>query len=228
MLSQKQIKNEVEKAGHKLVNADNYQNLSSFIEVECEKGHQYTSTVESLRKTTVCPECTKEIVNLKGYPPKKKGYRTVSIDQATNNAGIAVFDDGELVYVSQRSFFGELPERYVDFASFLVYEVINKWKPDELVFEDIQYQHNVMTFKVLGGLWGICIMLAETNKIPHTVISNKVWQSTFNIKGSTRYQQKQNTMNKVEELFGIKVNDDIADAILLGYHKVLQKGQVLF
>lgn len=228
MLSQKQITTEVEKAGYKLVDASNYKNLSSFIEVECSKGHTIVTTVADLRKSTICPECTKQIVKLEEYPPKKTGYRLVSIDQATNDAGIAVFDDGNLVYASKRAFYGDLVTRYVDFAKFLVHEVINNWKPDELVFEDIQYQHNVMTFKVLGGLWGVCVMLAETNKIPHDTIANKVWQSTFNIKGTTRHQQKQAAIAKVEELFGIKVNNDIADAVLLGYHKVLQKGQVLF
>lgn len=228
MLNQEQINNEVEKAGYKLVDASNYKNLSSFIEVECDKGHSVITSVDQLRKSVFCPECTKQIVKLEEYPPPKKGYRIVSIDQATNDAGIAVFDDGNLVYASSRAFFGDLATRYVDFAKFLVHEVINNWKPDELVFEDIQYQHNVKTFKVLGGLWGICIMLAETNKIPHTTFLNKTWQASFDIRGKTRHQQKQAGIDKVERLFGIRVNDDIADAILLGYHKVLEKGKVLF
>lgn len=228
MLNQKQITKEVEKAGYKLIDASNYKNLSSFIEVECSNGHTTVTSVERLRKTTVCAECTKQIVKLEEYPPKKTGYRLVSIDQATNDAGIAVFDDGNLVYAATRIFYGDLVTRYVDFAKFLVHEVINNWSPDELVFEDVQYQQNPMTHKVLSGLWGVCVTLAETNQIPHETVFNKVWQSTFSIKGRTRQEQKRAAIAKVEELFGISVNDDIADAILLGYHKVLQKGQKLF
>ncbi len=228
MLTKQQITTEVEKVGYKLVDSSNYKNLSSFIEVECGNGHVSVTTVAQLRKTDVCSACTREIVKMEEYPPKKKGYRVVSIDQATNNAGIAVFDDGNLVYASQRSFYGELSTRYVDFASFLVYEVIRGWEPDELVFEDIQYQNNVMTFKVLGGLLGVCMMLAESNKIPHTEHLNKVWQSEFYIQGKNRNEQKRSAIAKVKELFGIDVNDDIADAILLGYYRVLQKGRVLF
>lgn len=210
------------------MDASSYKNLSSFIEVECENGHQYVTSIERLRKTTVCPECTKEIVKLSATPPPKKGYRIVALDQATNVAGISIFDDGNLVYASQRTFYGDLGVRYADFAAFLAYEVIKNWEPDELVFEDIQYQNNVVTFKTLSGLLGICIMLAETAKIPHTEIFNMTWQSEFYIQGKTRHQQKQNTIKKVKELFNLDVNDDIADSVLLGYYRVIQKGKTLF
>lgn len=228
MLNQQQIKTEVEKARHKVVDASNYKNLSSFIEVECENGHRYTSSVERLRKTSVCSMCTKDIVKLSENAPPKKGYRIVSIDQATNNAGVSIFDDGNLVYASQRSFFGDLNTRYVDFAQFLVHEVFNQWKPDEMVFEDIQFQNHIITFKTLAGLLGICTMLSESNKIPFSVMPNKVWQSEFYIKGKDRNTQKRATMDKVKELFNIEVNDDIADSVLMGYYRVIEKGRTLF
>lgn len=228
MLKTEEIAREVEKAGHKLVSADNYKNLSSFITVQCKHGHNYVTSVEQLRKTTVCPECTKNIVKLEGYPPPKKGYRIVALDQATNIAGLAVYDNGELVYTSTRSFYGDLPQRYVDFSYFLTKEVFGEWEPDEIVFEDIQYQNNVKTFKTLGGLLGICIMLSEANKIPHMEVLNTVWQSQFYIKGANRAQQKNNAIKKVEELFGIRVSEDEADAILLGYYRVLTRTVKLF
>ena len=160
--------------------------------------------------------------------PEKKGYRIVAIDQATNVAGIAVFEDGELIYAGQRTFYGDLGTRYKDFASFLVKEVISGWEPDELVFEDIQYQNNVVTFKTLAGLLGICTLLSETAGVKYTIIFNKVWQSSFYIKGKDRHAQKKNAIAKVQEYFNLSVNDDIADAILLGYYHVLEQGKVLF
>lgn len=81
---------------------------------------------------------------------------------------------------------------------------------------------------MLAGLLGICIVLAETAKIPHQEIFNMTWQSEFYIKGRGRHEQKQNTIKKVKELFNLDVNDDIADSVLLGYYRVLQKGKVLF
>lgn len=228
MLSKEQITSEVQAAKHKLVSSDNYKNLSSWIVVECARGHQYESSIESLRKSHVCPQCSREIVNVQGYPPKKKGHRIVAIDQATHVAGVSVFDDGELVYANTRSFVGTLEERYVDFAIFLTQEVIQNWEVDYLVFEDIQYQHNVQTFKVLGGLLGICILYATANKIPYSVILNKVWQSTFDIKGKDRNTQERNAKAKVYDLFGIDAPIDVADAILLGYHHLLKEGIPLF
>lgn len=228
MLTKEQISKEVESAGHSLVDSTNYKNLDSFIEVECGKGHRYTTTVSKLRKTVVCPKCTREIVNLEKKLSKTKAHRVVSIDQATNVAGVAVFDDGELVYVGQRNFYGDLGTRYKDFASFLVNEVIKEWEPDEIIFEDIQYQNNVVTFKTLAGLLGICTLLSETASLPYSIYFNKVWQSAFYIKGKDRASQKRNTIKKVEELFGISVNDDIADSVLLGYYHILETGKVLF
>lgn len=228
MLSKQQITLEVEKAKHKLVSSEGYKNLSSPIEVECERGHVYTSTVESLRKTTVCPNCSREIVNLSGYPPTKKGHRVVSLDQATNVTGISVYDDGQLVFVGQKKFFGELGTRYKDFSLFLIKEVVQQWKPDELVFEDIQYQNNALTHKVLGGLLGICILVAELHDVKYHTVLNGVWQSKFNIKGRGRAEQKRNTVKKAKELFNLDLNDDIADSVLLGYYIVLEKGKKLF
>lgn len=228
MLSKEQIQIEVEKASHKLVNSDGYKNLKSPIEVECSRGHTYVTSVDALRRSTVCPSCSREIVKLEGYPPPKRGHRVVSIDQATNVSGISVFDDGELVYVGQRIFNGELGQRYASFSSFLSKEVIGQWKPDELIFEDIQYQNNVITFKVLAGLLGICTLLAELGKVKYTIIPNKVWQSRFDIRGTTRVQQKRATMDKVKEHFNLNVNDDIADSIMLGYYHILNTGHKLF
>lgn len=228
MLTKEQIENEALKAGFELVSSQEYKNLSSPIKVKCSKGHEFITSVESIRKTNVCAKCSNAIVSLSEYPPQKKGHRVVSIDQATQVAGVAVFDDGKLVYASQRNFRGDMDIRYRDFANFLVIEVMKNWEADELVFEDVQYQNSPQTFKVLAGLLGICIMLSTANKVPHTEILNKVWQSTFNIKGTDRFQQKANTIAKVEELFNISVNDDIADAVLLGYHYVLKKGIKLF
>jgi hypothetical protein len=55
---------------------------------------------------------------------------------------------------------------------FLNEVVIKTWLPDEIIFEDIQLEHNnVLTFKTLSELLGICIINAIKNNVQYDVIS---------------------------------------------------------
>lgn len=142
-------------------------------------------------------------------------------DQATQNFGISIFDDGRLVYYDVIQFVGETEERLVKIFNFLQY-FIEVCEPDFVMFEDIQLQANgasqtmFNTFKVLAELMGVVKMVLTKNKIRHECVLNKVWQSQFNIAGKQRMEQKKNVMKKVKQLFDIDVTDDVADAILIG------------
>lgn len=222
-LSKEQIQQEVEKSGLKLISAKDYKNLDSDIIVECNVGHSFITSVERLRKGEACIQCSKLKVSLHDSVPAKVGYRIVALDQASNMIGVSVWDNGNLVYARRVQLHGDLEVRYVQLYNFLVKDIIYQWKPDELVFEDIQYQNNAMTHKILGGVLGICMLAAAQYKIPHTEVLNKVWQSDFNIKGRSRQEQKNNTIAAVKRLFNVVTNDDIADSILLGYYIVLRR-----
>lgn len=225
-LSREQIQSEVESAGFKLVDAENYQNLNSPIDIKCSIGHRFKANVNDLRKKMLCPQCTRLGVNLNDDVPPKAGYRIIALDQASNVIGLSIWEDGKLIHARNERLLGEYPERLAKLYRFLTQMVITRWQADELVFEDIQYQNNAMTHKVLGGVLGVCILAAELNKIPHKEILNKVWQAEFNIKGRTRAEQKSNTIAKVDKLFNIATNDDIADSILLGYYWVQKRTSV--
>lgn len=222
-LSKQQIELEVTEKGLKLVSAADYKNLESTIIVECDKGHVFTTTLSDVRKGKICSQCSRQGVNLKEGVPTKTGYRIIALDQASNLIGVSIWDNGKLVYARRVQLTGEVEQRYEQLFTFLTKEVIPQWRPDELVFEDIQYQNNAITHKILGGVLGICKLAATLYKIPHEVVLNKVWQSDFNIKGVSRTEQKNNTIATVEELFNVVTNDDIADSILLGYYIVRKR-----
>lgn len=223
-LSKDQIVEEANAAGFELRSSENYKNLDSEIMVSCSLNHTFVTSVSDLRKGARCPQCSRLGVNLHQEVPEKAGYRIIAVDQASNVFGLSIWENGKLIHARNERLTGEYPERLVKLYRYVTQVIIAKWKPDELIFEDIQYQHNAMTYKVLGGVLGVCILAAELNKIPHTTTLNKVWQSDFNIKGKGRAEQKKNTIKRVEELFNISTNDDIADSILLGYYWVLRKG----
>jgi hypothetical protein len=99
----KQVEEELADKKLKLTENSSYENLNSQIEVECEKGHKFITTLKSIRYANfVCPVCVGE--KTKGFTespteiPKKRGYRIIGIDNATYKMGISLFENGVLIY----------------------------------------------------------------------------------------------------------------------------------
>lgn len=209
-----------------IINPNDYISLTNNnLIFQCENGHNFVAKLKDVRdlQNFECPECIKQEVKYVNKPPKKSGYRIIGFDQATQNFGISVYDDGKLVYYDVIRFIGETGERLVNIADF-VDRVCKEWTPDFVVFEDIQIQGNQQggyhTFKILAELLGVVRMVLLKNKVKNECVLNKVWQAQFGIGGKDRITQKLNVVNKVESIFGIKVIDDIADAILIGKYGV--------
>ena len=208
-----------------------YENLQTILVFKCKKcGEKLEEKFENIRNENwSCPHCNSQQVKKVAKPPKKNGYRIIGCDQATQKFGISVFDDGKLVYFDCFEFNGDLDKRYADIMIFME-NVVKMWEPDLVVVEDIQLQQGAIggynAFKVLGGLLGIMKAVLAKHKVQHKEVLNKVWQAKFMIGGKDRVTQKKNVVKKVEELFGIKVIDDIADAILIGKWAANEKGNI--
>lgn len=205
-----------------LINLMQYENLHSQMDIKCNVcGKTFQTDIETLRnKNFTCPCCEEQPVRYRVQPPPKAGYRIIGCDQATQHFGISVYDDGKLVYFDCIEFRGEVDERYVQIWNFMD-QVIKTWQPDFVELEDIQLQQNggiggYNAFKILGGLLGVMKTVLRKNKIPYEEVLNKVWQAKFLIGGRDRATQKANVIKKVKSLFNIDVNDDTADAILIG------------
>jgi Holliday junction resolvasome RuvABC endonuclease subunit len=122
-----------------------------------------------------------------------------------------------------------LDKRYADIMKFME-NVMVQWSPDLVIVEDIQLQQGAIggynAFKVLAGLLGVVKAVLAKHKVPHKEVLNKVWQAKFMIAGKDRNTQKKNVVAKVQQLFGIKVTDDVADAILIGKWAADQRSNV--
>lgn len=222
-LSKKEIEATLLAKGFEAVDINGYKNLTSSIEVRCSNGHKFMTDMKSVRHDKfVCPKCvgidTSSLKEFKGLLPKKEGFRIIAVDQASQKLGISVYDNGKLVYYYWVEVSGGLSTRLLKIYSFMRDVIINQWTPNYMVFEDIQYQDNALTHKTLGMVLGICILAAEQAGIEHSEVLNKVWQSEFNIGGADRVTQKWNVVKRVKEFYDLDVNDDIADAILLGQY----------
>lgn len=222
-LSNEQIAEEIKGKGYKLIDASSYENLESIITIQCSEGHIIETNLKSVRHHSFeCPFCASKDMKLelpRGVP-QKNGYRIIAFDQATENIGMSIWDNGKLVYFDLFKFTDKiLVNRLMKIQRLLEEVAIPIWKPDFLVFEDIQQQGpNVLTFKILSMLLGICEVTAAKYGVEYSTVAPSKWRSGTNIVGGgkQRIQQKKLAVQKVEELTGFKVTDDVAEAILIG------------
>lgn len=116
--------------------------------------------------------------------------RTLALDQASRITGWAIFDDGELYN------YGKFTATQTDVGDRLhfirkeVLGLIDKFDIEEVVFEDIQLQNNVVnnvaTFKALAEVFGVLHELFVDLKMPRTAVLSTVWKSSLGIKGKDR------------------------------------------
>lgn len=140
----------------------------------------------------------------------------LALDQASQTSGYSVFKNGKLFAFGKFTFDdADLGERLCKIKNKVV-ELINEYEIDELIFEDIQLQQNVQTFKVLAEVYGLIDQLASELKIPHRSYLASSWKSQLGIKGKDRAEQKRNAQKYVMNTYGKKCTQDEADAICIG------------
>lgn len=140
----------------------------------------------------------------------------LALDQASKTSGYSVFKDGKLHTYGKFTFEDEdLGERLCKIKNKIL-ELISEHEIDELIFEDIQLQSNVQTFKVLAEVYGLIDQLASELKIPHQSYLASSWKSQLGIKGKDRAEQKRNAQKYVMNTYNVKCTQDEADAICIG------------
>lgn len=142
--------------------------------------------------------------------------RLLALDQASRTSGYAIFEDGKLLK------YGKFTYDDYDFGVRLnkirskVKSIIDEYKIDEIVLEDIQLQENVDTFKKLAEVYGVLYELATELKLPNSATLASVWKSQLGIKGYDRTAQKRNAQSWVISTYGVKPTQDECDAICIG------------
>ena len=165
--------------------------------------------------------------------------KLLALDQSSKVTGYAIFDkDGNLVSYGKISVDGEPIDRIIELQK-KVEHIIDEFKIDEVVIEDVYFSEtsdnpisNVGMFKVLCfTMAGLLFMLTE-KEIDYTIMTATTWKSLMNVTGKDRTSQKRNAQKVVEDEFGIKVIQDISDAVCIGgahlkkkYNKGSQTGK---
>ena len=160
----------------------------------------------------------------------------LSIDASTKSSGYAVYEDSKLIDYgcitsSSTNLFKRI-HKMVDEIQTLIqkHNNIQKLILEEVRPDEIGSHSNLATHKALMYLQGaICMMIHDSHpKITIEYLYPSEWRKCCKIKtgrGVVRETVKQRDIRFVQETFGLTVNDDIADAIGLGYAFLHPGGQ---
>jgi len=140
----------------------------------------------------------------------------LAVDQSTAKCGYAIYNTEQGRFVNTGAH--DIPKNAdvdarISYIKHWLMKLITYYKPDLVISEDIQYQNNQRTYKVLAELLGvICNSFFET-KLRYQVVPPVTWKSYCGIKSKARKDQKQETVAMVMDKFGIRASEDEADAI---------------
>lgn len=219
--------------------SDVYQNLDTDLEYKCNNGHTISIPYKKIRKGFVCPICkefngsTEMEIAIKPSVKSKNTHRTLALDQSTKLTGYAIFDDNVLIKYGCLSIKGkEAVERVIKTRE-AVSKLIETWKPDRVVVEDIQLQteegegtKGVLTYRILAGLLGVLEAFFFENKIQYSTANISTWRNCQQIKGKNRKERKANAQLRVKKCYDVDVTDDEADAILIGRYAIENSAEV--
>lgn len=146
------------------------------------------------------------------------------LDQSSRITGYSIWEQETKQLIAC----GKFEAVQEDMAARLMYirsrlqKFITEFQPIHLYFEDIQLQssvgNNVVTYKALAEVLGVCIELAKEEGIEYTLVPSTVWKSHCGVRGKQRAEQKRAAQQLVANQFDIKCTQDEADAICIGIY----------
>lgn len=149
--------------------------------------------------------------------------RILALDQSSKSTGWAVFENGKLIDKGLIKTNGSLIDRLIRQEK-EIKEILHYFKIEKVFLEDIQLQksvgNNVVTFKALAFTLGSLEMMLTKEHYPYRVIPPATWRKICGIAGTKRAIQKENAKAFVLEKFNEECQEDICDAICLGYSQI--------
>ena len=210
-------------------NDKKYVNLKTIMSFACPEGHLVEQTWDKMRNKRFCPVCAnnakKKVANI-AAAPKGKAYRIIALDQSSHKTGYAIYDNQTLISYGVYESTKESPMDRLRSACDWLDSMIANWKPDEIGFEEPQYNpgsgddkdkiraHD--TFKLLAQIMGALMITAMREKVKISTVLIPTWRHHCGVKGRYRADQKRSAQLLVKQWHDILVSDDESDAICMG------------
>lgn len=148
---------------------------------------------------------------------------SIALDQSTKKTGYSVWNDGKLI--AHGVLDSDIKEnnyiRRIEKTGLLIERLIEKYNPDYVGIEGVQFQKNFETYHQLSCNQGYIMKILYDRDIAFDIIPVNTWRSFNGIKGNAkRIVQKETAIALVKELYGIDETDDECEAILIGRYIV--------
>ena len=156
----------------------------------------------------------------------------LALDQSTRISGWSVFEDKELKDFGHWTETSDSIGKRILNISNHIKNLINKYDPDLVVFENIQLQNRnigVDTFQKLAWVQGAIISVLEEWDVEYKIIYASEWRKSCDfLKGNDKHrnEQKKIAQQWVKDTYNLKCTQDEADAICIGVHATLQSEEV--
>lgn len=153
--------------------------------------------------------------------------KVLSFDQSTRVSGWAYFEDGK--YICSGVIDMNRSQLETDKRSFAmakeIWKIIKKYNPHEIVIENVQQQSSPSTVIVLARLAGMIIGYAEAHNINVHILLPSQWRKALGYSQGAkvkRQELKQQSINYVNNNFGLNLSEDECEAICEGVaaHKI--------
>lgn len=151
--------------------------------------------------------------------------RYCGIDGSTTSTGIAIFDDEELIFYDCIAPKHKDCDTRIKEIACRLNDIFDHYRPSQVFVEDIPLKDGKPTIKKLSTIRGVILCICELYESLLTFDSVAQWRKNAGFFGGSKEDLKRDIMKKkaiaeVEKLFNIDVNDDIAEAILIGYRSM--------
>jgi Holliday junction resolvasome RuvABC endonuclease subunit len=174
--------------------------------------------------------------------------RILSCDQSTSATGLAFFVNGKLkdyclikpkmskradeLRVEEEPHLISIIMPEADYGTTLLRitaitdqleKLIEKFKPDEIWFEEIFENANPKGFRSLARLQGFIAHIAHKHNVKYTIIEESKWITAWGKygRGVKRPERKEDIRQKVNDYYNLDIQvDDVSDAIAIGRYAV--------
>lgn len=162
--------------------------------------------------------------------------RVMGIDASTTCSGVAVIEDGKLIYhdVIDMKRNKDAEQRVMKMMSELG-TMIMDYSPNALYIEDSWNKQNIETTKMLSNVLGAVMYVCQDIKCDFTKLLPSAWRSLTGIKLTSkngtklkRDELKQEAVDRVKKVYKIDCGDDEAEAICIAEAGWLSESSDLF
>ena len=150
----------------------------------------------------------------------------LSLDASTKSTGWAIFKNEKMIAYGIIVAGDPNVHIRIDHIAKEIKKIIIEYQPDEVILEDVilsDVKNNNNVFKALMYLQGFIVHVLEFYGVKYSFFVASHWRKICGIRTGAqvkRTELKNKSIAFVKKHYNIDVNDDIADAICIGYAKI--------